>query len=719
MDKPHYDMKYLVYFEILEEETSINNGQVSTPAKASDPNTGSCTDESTPPKVSDPNTGSCTDESTPPKVSDPNTSSLYPCFTVSDFTERKTSKSIYYSDPFYSHGDGYKMQLCVYAAKDGDVGLFIQLMNGPNDDHLQWPFYGNVALELVNWRSDKHHHTKVLSVGDQDKRNRIMKSNLTGNSSAQTKGWMMTANSSYFLLCNEDLISHSTLPFNAATGTEYLKDNCLRFRVKEVVVHSTPTLHKEPSWQTRQSIEPPPQFTVNNFSKRKSLSSGCLGPTFYTHGYKMQLRVEPCEDGHVGLYVSLLNGGNDASLDWPLYANVVVELLNWRQDSNHHSYNIAFHERIPLASNSHVEFGESKSWGIANFIPYHLLSFNDTEYLQDDCLCVRVRKVATYSTKLSTKAPRWQMYNEPASFTITNVAERKEMDNFYFSPPFHAAKYKMCLKIYVGGSGGENCGYVSMYACLLKGKKDGSLEWPFCGDLTIEVLNWCEDRDHYKNVLPLDCSTSEGHSRVTTEVIEPVGYGLGKFMPTSTLFSKYLKDNCMRVRVTDIVMYNTPLRFKTPSWKNWWNKVDFTVTGVSSRLANKTTCYSPPFYTHSKGYKLRLEVEMGDSEGEMGIYARLMAGEYDSLLKWPMNVEVTVEMVNWVRDRSHVLNVIRFGEASLDARRRVPDQTAPTAWGYPRFCTHAKMFGVSHRVQYIQEDCVHIQVREVSALSRN
>ena len=200
----------------------------------------------------------------------------------------------------------------------------------------------------------------------------------------------------------------------------------------------------------------------------------------------MWLKVKPCEEGNIAIYACLLQGENDA---WPFLANVVVELLN-------HSYNIQFHERVPSKYNSQVEVsGDSDSWGTESFISHYSFSYNkstNTEYLKDDCLCIRVKNVATYSTRLVRKAPRWQAQNAAPSFTITNVTSRKQIGNLYFSPPFYAAKYKMCLKIYVGGLGAGKNTHVSMFACLLKGEDDDTLEWPFCGDITVEVLNGVE-----------------------------------------------------------------------------------------------------------------------------------------------------------------------------------------------------------------------------------
>ena len=292
-----------------------------------------------------------------------------------------------------------------------------------------------------------------------------------------------------------------------------------------------------------------------------------------------------------------------------------------------------------------------------------------------------------------------------------------------------AAKYKMCLSVYCGGVGAGKGTHVSMYACLLKGEDDDSLEWPFCGDITVEVLNWHGDHDHYKRVVSLDSPDDDTHARVMTEVTSPGGCGEDQFMPLSTLSSKYLEDECMRIRVSSVVCYNTPaLMSKTPRWQNWFNTssrwpLAITVTGFSSRLENGSTCYSPPFYTHSRGYKMRLEVTpgaSGEDKGNMSVYAQLMAGEYDSSLQWPMNVDLTVEMVNWARNSSHVTKTIDFDAAPMYCRTRVPKESkvATGMRGYGDFCSHATLFGGTRDIVYVEDDCVHIRVKEAVMHSR-
>ena len=53
----------------------------------------------------------------------------------------------------------------------------------------------------------------------------------------------------------------------------------------------------------------------------------------------MQLRVDAnCNGhGHIGVYVYLTKGPMDDFLLWPIHGDVIVELLNWREDNGHHS----------------------------------------------------------------------------------------------------------------------------------------------------------------------------------------------------------------------------------------------------------------------------------------------------------------------------------------------------------------------------------------------
>ena len=171
------------------------------------------------------------------------------------------------------------------------------------------------------------------------------------------------------------------------------------------------------------------------------------------------------------LYASLLKGENDSNLIWPFEADIVVELLNWRNNVNHHSYTISFNRRVPLKYTSQVQSGSSAlGWGTHKFIAYSSLPYNrntNTEYLQQDCLRLRVRDVAVYSTPFSKKVPVWQNRSSNTfEFTVAAYTRRMQLNNTVYSPPFYCSQgYRMCLEVRPNGFGSGLLVKVHIYQC--------------------------------------------------------------------------------------------------------------------------------------------------------------------------------------------------------------------------------------------------------------
>ena len=145
-------------------------------------------------------------------------------------------------------------------------------------------------------------------------------------------------------------IPNSSLSYNPTTNTEYLQDDFLQLRVKNVIVYSTPLFLKTPDWQdpltASQSLC---EFTVTEFSKRKQFDNMHYSPPFYTHpqGYKMYLEVVPNGVGsgkgtHMSIYAHLKKGEHDNQLQCPFEGEIVLELLNWRENRGHHKWTINF-----------------------------------------------------------------------------------------------------------------------------------------------------------------------------------------------------------------------------------------------------------------------------------------------------------------------------------------------------------------------------------------
>ena len=593
-------------------------------------------------------------------------------FVLSHFTKRKQLKSYYCSDPFFTHRNGYKMQIKVNANNSDHIGVYVHLIKSSNDDNLMWPFHGDVVVELLNYREDKSHHRIVIELSP-DVTNTTCNTVVTGDRGSECWGY-------------PHFISHSALGYNSSKNTQYLQDDCLHFRVKEVIVHSSVLARRLPRWQNPQSVSPYLEFTVPNFSKVKELGTTYISPTFFTHhqGYKLRLEVKANKRNeiyYVSIYARLLKGDNDDNLVWPFRADIVIELLNWRQNVNHQKYTISIHERTPDRCTNRVLSGNKAldSMGTHQLIPYSNLTYNsktNTEYLQDDCLRLIVKEIVVYSTPHCKKIPIWQSY-QPTNFfefTITRFSQCIRLESTYFSLPFYTSSrgHKMCLKVYSAGDRAGNKGtHMSAYGFLLKGEYDDSLSWPFYADVVIDILNWRGDHSHHRKVLQFDDdSCANACARVyDDDALAPSVWGNSKVIQLSTLFpryasaTQYLEDDCMRIRIYDVALYNTSLLNKTPQWQNSWNTssswpIEVTVTGFHKHKMYNTEHISPPFYTHKNGYKMRLEVHPngnGDGKGtHLSIFARLLKGENDYDLKWPMDIDLTLELVNWRKNNSHI-----------------------------------------------------------------
>ena len=139
--------------------------------------------------------------------------------TMNTFEHRKKNDRDWYSEPFYIHPWGYKMCVQVYAngsgkAKGTHLSLFTRIMKGKYDDELSWPFQGKITVELLNQIADENHHMYDYSYDkDCDYGCRV-------TIGEKNYGWG----------CSR-FISHSELEQDSDSMVQYLKDDCLKFRL--------------------------------------------------------------------------------------------------------------------------------------------------------------------------------------------------------------------------------------------------------------------------------------------------------------------------------------------------------------------------------------------------------------------------------------------------------------------------------------------------------
>lgn len=79
------------------------------------------------------------------------------------------------------------------------------------------------------------------------------------------------------------------------------------------------------------------------------------------------------------------------------------------------------------------------------------------------------------------------------------------------------------------------------------------------------------------------------------------------------------------------------------TWKidNWTQKLQ------NAKSDGKCRFHSKPFHTGYHGYKLCLEARPDDKKrGYLGLYVRLMRGDYDYALTWPFSSEFTLSLLD-------------------------------------------------------------------------
>ena len=128
-----------------------------------------------------------------------------------EYANLKKQSEQWYSPPFYTHGGGYRMCLCIYAAgDDGGIGshmsVYACVMKGAYDDSLPWPLQGNLEVIILNQSSNTDHFGKTIHYTGEsttDTGNRVVTGEL-----GKARGYPL-------FISNRDLKSHHCVKHNS------------------------------------------------------------------------------------------------------------------------------------------------------------------------------------------------------------------------------------------------------------------------------------------------------------------------------------------------------------------------------------------------------------------------------------------------------------------------------------------------------------------------
>ena len=211
----------------------------------------------------------------------------------------------------------------------------------------------------------------------------------------------------------------------------------------------------------------------------------------------------------------------------------------------------------------------------------------------------------------------------PFKFTMSSFQEMKRSGEEWYGPPFytHSRGYKMRLSVDADGSNDGEGTHVSVFAILMRGEFDDSLKWPFQGSVVLQLCNQLEDKHHCGDIINFsETRNTKSVSRVTSGEMAESGWGIYTFIPHNDLKFKqsnncqYLQNDCLHFRIITVESLSEPGMFPT----------ERTMISFEQHKVNGDSWYSPPFYTHPRGYKMCLCVSANGSGAGKG--TRLSVG---------------------------------------------------------------------------------------------
>ncbi len=94
-----------------------------------------------------------------------------PVLTMTNYQQHKRDDDRWFSPPVYTHHQGYKICLNVFAdgasTSKGNVSVYCTFMRGEFDDSLKWPFRGAISYQLLDQVNGENHKTRTIFYDDK------------------------------------------------------------------------------------------------------------------------------------------------------------------------------------------------------------------------------------------------------------------------------------------------------------------------------------------------------------------------------------------------------------------------------------------------------------------------------------------------------------------------------------------------------------------------
>ena len=325
-----------------------------------------------------------------------------------------------------------------------------------------------------------------------------------------------------------------------------------------------------------------------------------------------------------------------------------------------------------------------------------------------------VAELSSKQEKLLSYVPTF-----PIDITMTNFEKHKRDVYRWYSDPFytHPHGYRVCLGVHANGLRGGKGTHVSVYVCLMRGEFDNHLRWPLQAHFAIRLLNQLKDKEHCEMTIRFSTTSHPRNVARVTNKERAEGWGVHRFIPNGELGRnpavncQYLKDDCLRFQVTRV--FNLEYTASRVCTDAIVPPIELTLTNFSQQKQNNDVWYSLPFYTHTRGYKMCLKVHangLRDGKGtHVSVYVCLMRGEFDNSLKWPFRGDITIQLLNQLKDHEHHSKM--FHSDKIFGVRRVTTEETGGPWGYSTFIAHCELkYNSIKNCHYDYDNCLCFRV---------
>ena len=87
---------------------------------------------------------------------------------MTEFKYKRFNYVYWFSPPYFTHVSGYKIYFEVDISHKTSLCIYSYMMLGPCYDHLQWPFKGQIIIQILIQCDDHHHYDYVINKGDNN-----------------------------------------------------------------------------------------------------------------------------------------------------------------------------------------------------------------------------------------------------------------------------------------------------------------------------------------------------------------------------------------------------------------------------------------------------------------------------------------------------------------------------------------------------------------------